>query len=58
MALTRKFNGKTYYFDSQFRTWNEANHQAKELRKAGNAARVTEYRERYVVWVRSPEDYS
>ena len=49
MALTRKFNGKTYYFDSQFRTWSGAEAQAKELRKAGNAARVIEYRGRYAV---------
>ena len=56
MALARRFNGKRYYFDSQFRTWSEAEHQAKELRKAGNAARVTEAGGRYVVWVRSPED--
>lgn len=40
MALYRHFNGKRYYFDSQYHNQARAIGRADAIRKEGNLARV------------------
>lgn len=54
MALRRKFNGKTYYFDSQYHSKARAESLAYRIRKAGGFARVVRGSDgTWEVWVRS-----
>ena len=40
MALTRKFNGKLYHFDTQHHNESRAQSRAERIRKDGGLARV------------------
>jgi len=40
MALRRKFDGKSYYFEAQYHNEVRARGLASKLRKQGNKARV------------------
>ncbi len=53
MALTRKFNGKLYHFDSQHHNEARAYARAERIRKAGGLARVLKVdRLTWEVWER------
>lgn len=52
MALRRKFGGKYYGFDAQFRLKVDADSYATRLRRRGAKARVNYFNERWIVWSR------
>ena len=52
MALFKMFDGKRYGYAAQRRTKREAKGVAKDYRGAGNLARVTHFRGRWVIWTR------
>ena len=54
MALTRKFNGKQYQFDTQHHNEMRAQSRAERIRKAGGLARVVKVDSlTWEVWVRN-----
>lgn len=54
MALHRTFNGKRYYFDSQYHNEVRARSRAEQIRREGGLARVIKIDPlTWGVWVRN-----